>query len=112
MDETTDLLEVDEFIIIIAYRTYVNSSRVVQIFRYPDDSNTDVIIVGKTSVSNIPLPNVTSTLNEVRVTTVTNRAVNDPPSEYFAITECNTGDLNPTNTTATKSSTDTVMLGM
>lgn len=53
-----------------------------------------------------------SILNEVQVTTVTNRAVN-PPNEYFTITEYNTGELNPINTTSTKSSTDTtVLLGM
>ena len=47
-------------------------------------------------------------MNEVRVSIVTNRAVN-PPSELFTITECNTGELNPTTATAT--STNKILLG-
>ena len=72
----------------------------VKVYNYPDDSNTDVIIVGKTSASNIPLPDVLSTTIQVLVASVTNRAVT-PASEAFNTTECNTLELNPTTTTTT-----------
>ena len=75
----------------------MNSSVLVELYHYPDDSNTDVIVVGKTSASYIPLSDVTSTSIQVLVTTVTDRAVN-PSSENFTTTECNTRELNPTTT--------------
>ena len=28
----------------------------VEVYHYPEDSNTDVTVIGKTSVSDIPLP--------------------------------------------------------
>ena len=72
----------------------------VEVYHYPDDSNTDVTVVGKTSVSDIPLPDVTNTSIQVVVATITNRAVN-PPRENFTTTECNTRELNSTTTTTT-----------
>ena len=82
----------------------MNSSMPVKVYNYPDDSNTDVIIVGKTSASNIPLPDVISTTIQVLVASVANRAVN-PTSEIFNTTECNTEELNPTATTTTTTTT-------
>ena len=76
----------------------------VKVYNYPDDSNTDVIIVGKTSASNIPLPDVISTTIQVLVASVANRAIN-PTSELFNTTECNTEELNPTATTTTTTTT-------
>ena len=82
----------------------MNFSMFVKVYNYPDDSNTDVIIIGKTSASNIPLPDVLSTTIQVLVASVANRVVN-PASEAFNTTECNTEELNPTNTTTTTTTT-------
>ena len=76
----------------------------IEVYHYPDDGNTDVIVVGKTSANNIPLPDVTSTMIKVQIASVTNRAVN-PPSEMFNTTECNTGELDPTTITSSTPTT-------
>ena len=82
----------------------------LEVYHYPDDGNTDVIVVGKTSANNIPLPDVTSTMIGVQIASVSNRAIN-PPSEIFNTTECNTGELDPTtivSSTTTTSATTTI----
>ena len=76
----------------------------IEVYHYPYDSNTDVIVVGKTSASNIPLPNVTSTMIKVQIASVTNRAIN-PPSEMFNTTECSSGELDPTTITSSTTTT-------
>ena len=62
LDENTDLEEIDEFVVY-----YLNSTMFIEVYHYPDDGNTDVIVVGKTSANNIPLPDVTSTMIKVQI---------------------------------------------
>ena len=83
-------------------------SVLVEVYRYPDDSNTNVIIDGKTSASDIPLPGITSTTIQVLVATVTNRAVN-LSSEKFNSTECSTELNSSTSITTTTATTTTTV---
>jgi len=75
----------------------MNSSSLVEVYHYPDDRNTDVIIVGKTSASYIPLPDITSTTIQVLIATVVNRAVN--PSSVNSSTSVTTTTTITTTTT-------------
>ena len=77
----------------------------IKVYHYPDDGNIDVIVAGKTSASNIPLPDdVTSTMIKVQIASVSNRAFN-PPSELFNTTECSSGELDPTTITSSITTT-------
>ena len=59
----------------------------IQIYEYPDQTNTDVITNGLTFANHIPLFNITNTNIQVQVAIVANEFDN-PPSEMFTTQEC------------------------
>ena len=59
----------------------------IQIYEYPDQTNTDVITNGLTFANHIPLFNITNTSIQVQVAIVANE-VDNTLSEIFTTQEC------------------------